>query len=275
MFPFKKLSHKANLLGIPENWIVHEFFQKLIIFTLYSDLGSSWVFHGDTALRFFYDSPRFSLDLDFTGVLDKEKYNIIIDHIKSSMEAYTTLLGVSTNVTSIKYYFEKLEMLRFFIVFSHPTFSRKFRIKLEILNMPFKRYNIKDILIDIPLKSLTYVKVKNLSDILIDKICSFAGRSYLPFTDIFDIWFIRKRGITINSKILLEEFGLWKETLESLEDRIKILSETNIYDIIAKINDFLPSKSKLSSNIAEEMKKIALCTLNDALLVLKNEKSNS
>jgi len=273
MLPFEVWERQAKLMGVPRDWIIHEFFQRLILFTLYSDLDISWTFHGGTALHFFYDSPRFSLDLDFTGSLSEKEYDILLDKIHSHIETYSTLLGISTKITSVKYYSERPEMLRFFVVFSSKSFFKRFRIKLEILNKFFERYVMKDLLLEMPIRSIAYIKVKNLSDILIDKICSFAGRPYFPFTDIFDIWFIRRQGVNINPKVLLSEFGLWRETPESLNARINELSRLPISDILTKINDFLPNKSKLSSVLAENMRKVVLDVLKSALSVLKDEKN--
>ncbi len=49
--------------------IVREYFQHLFLSHLYRQKGSEhWLFKGGTALRIIWRSPRFSEDLDFTGV---------------------------------------------------------------------------------------------------------------------------------------------------------------------------------------------------------------
>jgi len=54
----------------------HKFFLTQILKDIYSDieLANSLGFKGGTALMFFYDLPRFSIDLDFNLLyLAKEK----------------------------------------------------------------------------------------------------------------------------------------------------------------------------------------------------------
>jgi len=77
----EELIRKAGDLGLePEN-VVRETFQKLILYAIaYNNLDDYYVLQGGTALRLFYNSPRYSLDLDFTlinsikrAVIDFEK----------------------------------------------------------------------------------------------------------------------------------------------------------------------------------------------------------
>jgi predicted nucleotidyltransferase component of viral defense system len=61
--------------------IIREYFQHLFLSRLYQEKGSEgFLFKGGTALRIVWQSPRFSEDLDFTGV------NLSMRGIEATME---------------------------------------------------------------------------------------------------------------------------------------------------------------------------------------------
>ena len=61
--------------------VIREYFQQLFLSRLYQEKGSDGLlFKGGTALRIIWQSPRFSEDLDFTGV------NITVKVIEALME---------------------------------------------------------------------------------------------------------------------------------------------------------------------------------------------
>ena len=66
---------KKQVLKLVELWqttldnVVREYFQQLFLSRLYEEKGSDkLLFKGGTALRIIWQSPRFSEDLDFTGI---------------------------------------------------------------------------------------------------------------------------------------------------------------------------------------------------------------
>src|SRR3990172_10864567 len=59
---------------------------------IYSDIEISSLlgFKGGTALYFFYNLPRFSVDLDF-DLLDESKKDIVFEHVLKIVEKYGEL----------------------------------------------------------------------------------------------------------------------------------------------------------------------------------------
>ena len=80
--------------------VVREYFQQLFLSRLYQEKDSDGLlFKGGTALRIIWQSPRFSEDLDFTGV------NIGIKSIETLMEeplANIEMEGVATEIVESK-----------------------------------------------------------------------------------------------------------------------------------------------------------------------------
>ena len=80
--------------------VVREYFQHLFLAQLYQEKGSDrLLFKGGTALRIIWQSPRFSEDLDFTGV------NLSIRGIEATMEdtlGKIELSGIETRIDESK-----------------------------------------------------------------------------------------------------------------------------------------------------------------------------
>ena len=80
--------------------ITREYFQHLFLLHLYQEKGSEGLlFKGGTALRIIWQSPRFSEDLDFTGIKSG------MGKIESLMEATLSKIeneGVSTDIVESK-----------------------------------------------------------------------------------------------------------------------------------------------------------------------------
>jgi predicted nucleotidyltransferase component of viral defense system len=74
----------------------HKYFLVQILKDIYSDieLANCLGFKGGTALMFFYDLPRFSVDLDF-DLLDAEKEDDVFEKVKVILEKYGKLKEAS------------------------------------------------------------------------------------------------------------------------------------------------------------------------------------
>ena len=67
----------------------HKYFLLQILKDIYSDseLAVNLGFKGGTALMFFYDLPRFSVDLDF-DLIDKSKEKVVYEKIRKIILKY-------------------------------------------------------------------------------------------------------------------------------------------------------------------------------------------
>jgi len=97
---------KRQVQNLSQAWqtttdnVIREYFQQLFLSRLYQEKGSDGLlFKGGTALRIIWQSPRFSEDLDFTGV------NITIKVIEALLEvalAKIEMEGISTEIVESK-----------------------------------------------------------------------------------------------------------------------------------------------------------------------------
>lgn len=72
-----------NLPILKRRAIVREYLQTIILSGIYrNELGKKMFFMGGTALRFFYNLPRFSEDLDFnTKDMTSQEFNEIVENV--------------------------------------------------------------------------------------------------------------------------------------------------------------------------------------------------
>lgn len=104
---------------------VREYFQQLFLSRLYQEKGSEkLLFKGGTALRIIWQSPRFSEDLDFTGV------GITIKPIEALIEgalAKIEMEGIQTEIIE-----SKSTSGGYLAIFQFVTSEYKSRIQVEV-----------------------------------------------------------------------------------------------------------------------------------------------
>src|SRR3989338_4749546 len=100
MIDAKQVRELADRYQTPADNIVREYFQHLFLSHLYRQKNSDGLlFKGGTALRIVWQSPRFSEDLDFSGI------NVSIHGIESVLEKTLTEIegeGIRVNIDEAK-----------------------------------------------------------------------------------------------------------------------------------------------------------------------------
>lgn len=186
----------------------HKFYMMQILKDVYSDieLASTLGFKGGTALMFFYDLPRFSVDLDF-NLLDKSKEKEVYDKVRIILLKYGNIFD------------EAMKFYGIIIVLDYGIGERK--LKVEISNRMWQtNYEIKNLL-------GINMKVMVESDMFAHKLCALLDRSEVTNRDIFDSWFFMQKHTPINKSIvearmgmsLSEYFQKCIDYLESMRDK--------------------------------------------------------
>ncbi|MCX6356732.1 MAG: nucleotidyl transferase AbiEii/AbiGii toxin family protein [Candidatus Aureabacteria bacterium] len=122
---------KGQVQNLSQAWqttadnVIREYFQQLFLSRLYQEKGSDGLlFKGGTALRIIWQSPRFSEDMDFTGV------NITIKVIEALIEgalAKIEMEGISTEIVE-----SKSTSGGYLAIFLFKTSEYKSRIQVEV-----------------------------------------------------------------------------------------------------------------------------------------------
>lgn len=203
-----------------------------ILHDIYSDklLSTILAFKGGTALMFFYELPRLSVDLDF-NLLDKEKENLVFLKVKKILQQYGKI-----DDEAEKYYGAML-------VLDYGKNERK--LKVEISNRAFDdHYEIKDLL---GIK----VKVMQLSDMFAHKLCALLDRKEITGRDIFDVWFFLKRQTFANRNIIEERMQIsFNEYIDNIIERLEQIADKSIMNGLGELTD-----SKMKSFIRTKLRK--------------------
>jgi predicted nucleotidyltransferase component of viral defense system len=125
MIEKKQIQNFADRWQTTADNVVREYFQQLLLSRMYQEKGSDGLlFKGGTALRIVWQSPRFSEDLDFTGV------NITVNEIESLMEESLSRIemeGVQTEIVE-----SKSTSGGYLAIFQFATGEYKSRIQAEV-----------------------------------------------------------------------------------------------------------------------------------------------
>ena len=152
-----------------------------------SDAGSHLAFKGGTALKLFYDLPRYSedIDYDFLGKISPQR---MMDILKSLVAKKKW--GVTDD--AVKYNTILLELR-----FAGP--ERNFRIKLEV--------STREKELKTTIQSLRGVPVLTLepSFLMTEKLITFIERQ--AGRDIIDAWFILDSAYPLDETMLVDNFG--------------------------------------------------------------------
>ncbi len=174
------------------------------------ELSSLLGFKGGTALMFFYDLPRFSVDLDF-NLLDTGKEQAVYEKLRQILLRHGKIAD-----EAIKFYGQ-------IVVLDYGVGERK--LKVEVSNRQMnERYEIRNLL-------GIHVKTMVAPDMFAHKLCALLDRTEVTNRDIFDSWFFMQKNTPLNKTIvemrmnmpLADYLQKCIDTLEKMSDK-KILN---------------------------------------------------
>lgn len=195
----KKSGYNAKLNAM------REYLQAYTLRIMHDEgLFQTTAFLGGTALRFLYNLPRFSEDLDFS--LAKEKKIQFSELIRKAKEELA-LSGYNVQVTcdeekTVCNSFIKFEGLMYEAGIS-PLKSQKFSIKVEFDTNPPKGAVLRTDIVNkfFPISFLSY----DLPSLFSGKIHALLSRRYTKGRDFFDLaWYLSKWKDLTPNFILLE-----------------------------------------------------------------------
>ena len=194
-----------------------------ILKDIYTDISISSILglKGGTACYFFYDLPRFSVDLDF-DLLDLDKEAIVFKKIEEILKNYGIL----------KEKRKKRQTLFFLLSYGREAQN----IKIEISKRTFgSSYEIKNYL------GISMLIMKK-EDLFAHKLVTLLERKKLANRDLFDLWFFLKNNWRINREIVEKRTTV--ELKKYLKQCIKFIEKISEKHILAGIGELLDKKTK-------------------------------
>lgn len=199
---WKDIESRSERENITPKMIFREELQKAIL-TSFSKEGlfQRIVFQGGTALRLFYDNPRYSEDLDF--VLREEHPSVkIADFLKTTKDfiaySYPFLEEVKTRTQKAED-----DLQRYIIKTTSKNPEQAVRINIELYDVP-SYMNETKILSFSPFQPA--VRVEKPEEILADKVAALSGRKYIKGRDLWDIYFLtEQKNLSVDLALLLKK----------------------------------------------------------------------
>ncbi len=208
--------------------LVREYLQARILQSLQrSGAMQSIAFHGGTALRFLYDLPRYSEDLDFTLEHAPETYDFR-DYLRQierdfSVEAYAIDFKVNDKRVVHKAFVRFRGLLHELGLSGHP--SEVLAVKLEIDTNPPQGAGLATTALNrhIPL----HVQHHNRASLFAGKLHAILQRAYLKGRDIFDLWWYLSQPAWPDPNITLLNHALDQSKWDG-----PVVDQTNWRDLI-------------------------------------------
>lgn len=233
---------------------MREYLQAYILRTLHDQrLFRHSAFVGGTALRFLYDLPRFSEDLDFS--LEKKldySFADILKNLKQELALAGYEIAVTYNeektVYSAMIKFKKL----MFEAGISPLAGQNFSVKIEIDTNPPKGASLQTYLVNkyFPITFLSY----DTASLFAGKVGALMSRKYTKGRDFFDLGWYLSRWTDISPNIGLLQNGLrqtgWKNEMPTghtwREVLFKIVEAADWKKVEGDVKNFLENSSDLS-----------------------------
>ena len=195
----------------------HRFFLVQLLKDIYQDidLANHLGLKGGTALMFFYNLPRFSIDLDF-DLLNDELEDTVYDKIRNIVLHYGRIHDEARK------YFGPL------IVLDYGVGERK--LKVEISKRRFaNQYEIKNLL-------GIHVKVMVIEDMFAHKLCALLDRKMIIARDIFDCWFFMNNHTPVNKNIVETRMEIpYKQYLEQCMAQVEKLDNKKLLQDLGEL----------------------------------------
>jgi len=276
----EEIVRRAKSVGVEPLNYARDVFQKLVLYAnAYLEVDDYYVLQGGTALRLFYGSPRFSLDLDFTSTRRTPKSSVKdFKAVASLLERLLAPYNIDVSLSGERLSSED-GLYRSFLVFdTSRSLKRKVRIKVEVVSRSYRDvdFNRGLVIIDFPFSTSISAVTKSSSQLLADKIASLAGgyhKGYVRWRDVFDAyWLLRYSKAKLDHFYLFQEFGTFVEEPEdllNLIDRLnRILFEKSLSDAKKDLGRLL-NRSMLEDKLIEEYVGATLEALEEAYRVVK------
>lgn len=197
----------------------HRLYMLQILKDIYTDreLSTALGFKGGTALMFFHQLPRFSVDLDF-NLLDVDRRHHVYDRVRTILLRYGRI-----DDEAMKFYGPIL-------VLDYGVGERK--LKVEISNRRFDdHYEVRNLL-GISIRVLT------MPDMFAHKLCALLDRPEMTGRDVFDCWFFLDRHTSLNATIVQSRMGMpLSDYLSRCIDRLEQASDKALMSGLGELTD--------------------------------------
>lgn len=235
MIDLTELRRIARIKGITNlGYAEKDYFQEIVLLAL-SRESTDLVFKGGTALSKCYGLDRFSEDLDFSGVFNKKLLKKIIDYLNA--------FGAPTEMKTKNVFDTTLVTLRINGILYRGSANTTCKLRIDInrrstIVLQPEKIRIFSRYPDIP---SFVVQTMQEKEILTEKVRALLTRNRAR--DLYDLWFLIKKGIPIELELIKNKLTYYKLEfdievfLQSLKKR-KDVWEKELKPFVSSLPEF-------------------------------------
>ncbi|TSC94048.1 MAG: Uncharacterized protein Athens101428_441 [Candidatus Berkelbacteria bacterium Athens1014_28] len=230
----------------------HQLIMGQILKDIFTDISIAPLlgFKGGTCAYFFYDLPRFSVDLDFDLLIPTE-YNQkkISERIAGILEKYGLIKD------------DHLKRFTIFSLLSYGDADHNIKIEInirELISNLKEHYELKEYL------GISMLVAKR-GYLFGSKVATLTLRSETATRDIYDIHYFAKNNWDIDAEVVQDLTG--KNLKEQLTDCIALIEKINDNQIMHGLGELILAKEK--SWVKNQMKADTIFMLKNYLSLLK------
>lgn len=230
----------------------HQLIMGQILRDIYADTSIAPLlgFKGGTCAHFFYNLPRFSVDLDFDLFsTEATTQSWVFEKIKEILKKYGEIKD-----SHIKRY-------TIFMLLSYGDTDHNIKIEVstrELIPHIKDYYELKEYL------GISMLTAKR-EYLFASKLAALTSRSETAMRDIYDIWYFAKNSWDINPEVIKSRIG--KTVKEHLSDCIVVIERIKDNQILQGLGELLNEKEKIW--VKNNLRKEAAFMLKNYQSVLK------
>ncbi len=231
------LREQAEEDGLPLRVILKETLQVYVLAAVYAQPTSDQVtFQGGTCLRLLYGGPRYSEDLDFVTALTSSELQELFERVQPEM---TKLAPLFEGEISLRVQKATAEIVRWKVYYRGNHARDAASVSVEFAPYPAYTTRIAPLRLPtyLPALPLVVVRAETEAEILADKVVAFAGRHYVRGRDVFDIWWLRQRGIEVDQDMVHGKMEDYRVQPEHFRDNLTRLRPDRVRQ---ELERFLP-----------------------------------
>ncbi|HID85792.1 MAG TPA: nucleotidyl transferase AbiEii/AbiGii toxin family protein [Anaerolineae bacterium] len=236
------LRERAEEEQLPLRVILKEALQVYTLAAIYGQPASDRItFQGGTCLRLVYGGPRYSEDVDFVTTLDSAELAALFEPVSREVARLAPLFDGEITARVQK---ATPEIACWRVRYRAAREQDSTSISLEFA--PYPAYTDHAAVLrpstDLPALPLVVVRAEALEEIMADKVAAFAGRRYVKGRDVFDLWWLKGKGIAVDRELVrkkLADYGVQPERLQAN------LAALRLARVRQELENFLPLRYRV------------------------------
>lgn len=223
----EELTKIAEAKGLSLQYTERDYLLEAVLFSLYKKIRNELVFKGGTALYKFYGLNRFSEDLDFTLVKHRSAINVLIQKAAEQL----SLLGIEAKMKNFREFRHQINAC---LECRGPLYNgSKETLTIIPLNISLREkvHTASYEMVFSPYREIPSfeVYVMGEAEIAVEKIRAILNRD--KARDVYDLWFLLKKGIKLDKTMLGKKAKSMNLTFELRRLNTAILAKQKMWEM--------------------------------------------